>query len=157
MRWKGLMLAAIGAMLSAATLAGATDVLPAFSLKADDGKVITQEYVQAKEKKTVFVMVQTACSQCSKELEEMDALWTDLSAKADFYVVLLDMNSGPGLERYKGKGHKAPVLLDDQFRFPSLVGIGVTPATMVVGPDLQILHKKTGYRPGDLEVLMDLL
>ncbi len=155
MRWKGLMLAAVGAMLAATT--AWAEVLPAFKLQGADGKEMTQETLQAKEKKTVFIMVQSACSQCAGELGEMDALWTDLSAKADVYVLLLDMNSGPGVERYKTKGHKAPLLLDDKFRFPTLVGIEVTPATMIVGSDLKILYKKTGYRPGDLEVLMDLL
>lgn len=156
MRWKGLVLATLGAML-AATVAGAADQLPAFKLMGADGKELTQEQVQGSDKKTVFVMVQTACSQCSKELEEMDVLWDDLKAKANVYVVMLDMNSAPGMERYKNKGHKAPVLLDDKFKFPASVGIEVTPATMIVGPDLKIVYKKTGYRPGDLEALMEML
>lgn len=127
--------------------------LGAFKLKTADGQEFTQENL--KDKKTLFVVAQTACTQCRAEMKDISARYEDFSAKGQVFVVLVDANPERGLKFYKEQGYKMPLLLDPDFRVPKMAGVEVTPGVFIVGPDLAVTYTKTGYRAGDLERFLD--
>lgn len=146
---------AAGALLFAGA-AGAADkkMVGKFSFDTTDGKKVTQEAI--KDKTAVFLVAQTACSQCKAELMEFDKRLDELKGKADVYVVLVDIESGPAVERYKAKGYKPVALLDPDFNVGLLFGFNVTPSTAVVKKG-EIVYTTTGYRAGQFEEILSLL
>lgn len=130
-------------------------VLAAFKLKNAEGKEVTQEAFKGK--KTLFVVVQTACSQCRTELDDISKNLDKVKAKAEVVVILVDANSEIGLKRYQEMGYAMPLLLDPMFNVPASVDINVTPGTFATDKDLKVYLTKTGYRPGTLDQLIDKL
>lgn len=124
-------------------------------LKTDEGKDFSFKDVVGK--KVMFVIVQTACSQCRIELQDLSASLDKVKAKADVYAVLVDVASDRAVKAYKDAGYKLPLILDPGFALGAKGSVDATPATIVVGKDGKVAMSKTGYRPGQLEQILDKL
>ena len=103
-------------------------------------------------KKTMFVFVNSVCSMCAREMRDLDK-YSDKFAKADVYLVAVDMNLERVAQKYKKYAEKFGMLHDPEFVFGEAVGLYSTPATLVVEKDGKITYKKSGYRP---EVLKEV-
>lgn len=151
------LLAALAVLVLSAgvALAGEAVAVKAFKVKDAKGAEFTNKNIEGKT--AVFVVVQTACSQCRGELLALSAKYDELKAKADIYTVLVDVNSERALSVYAADKHKMPALLDPGFTIPDMAGLGVTPSTIVVKGG-KITYTKTGYRgEPDLKKLIEAL
>jgi len=149
----GIAAAALLLSLSGAQAAGTK--VGSFKLKDGEGKEVTHEAL--KEKRTLFIVAQTACSQCRTEIKEIQERLDEVTAKAQVWVILVDANAEAGLERYGKLKLTLPVLLDPDFRLPASVGIEASPATFIVDGELNVVFTKTGYGPGSFEMIMEKL
>ncbi len=124
-------------------------------LKNAKGETVTNEFF--KNKNTVFVISQTACAQCRKELLELTTLREELAKYGDVYVILVDQAADRALEMYNSRGYPFPVLLDSEFTISDLADVKTTPTTLIFNKNFEIVKKYIGYKSQQgLEYLEEL-
>jgi peroxiredoxin len=122
----------------------ADKMLPKFSLKTIDGKVINNETF--KEKSGIFVFSQMACRQCRMEMDELNGMIDEFQGK--LYIVLVDMNTEAAIPAYQSK-YKIPAILDPDFSLPAALDLQKTPSTIAFDAKGKIVYEKTGFMRGD--------
>lgn len=153
-----LMTGALVLGLAASSGFAADAKLGAFKVKTGEGKEFKVDFKEAMLKgDALFIIMQTACNQCRTELDEVAANADAIGKKAEVFVVLVDMNEERGIKYLQEKGYKFPILLDPTFTIGGQVGLDATPSTLAVKKDGTVKFKKTGYKPGDVEKLIDQL
>lgn len=146
-------IAIVATVLMFSAVSAMAGTVGTIALKTGDGKDFTNETI--KEKKVLFIVAQTACGQCRKEIADISEQFDKISGKGLVFTVLVDINQERALEYYKKKDYKVPVVLDPNFTIAGMADIAATPATIIVDAKGNITYTKTGYRPGQLEEILE--
>jgi peroxiredoxin len=107
-------------------------------------------------KKSVFVMVNTVCGMCQREMGDI-ARSKDMFKEVDLYIVVVDQDSERATSKYKEFLDVATLLHDPDFKLGDNVGIFSTPSTLVLGTDGKIIYKESGYKPDVLKKMKEIL
>lgn len=122
-----------------------------------DGKEVSTAELAAKGEKTIFVLVNSVCSQCRKEMATLQKYKEKVLAKAGLYLVAVDMAESVAKNAYAAYAADFPVIQDPDFEVGQKAAISSTPATLVLGKDGKILYKAVGFEDDSMKKLMDAL
>lgn len=101
----------------------------------------------------VVIFMQTTCSVCKKEMEELRRI---AAANPEVAVVAVSLDSGDAgrVVRFKREtGFPFTFLRDPEFTKPQLFGFRFTPGLVATGKDGIIAMVKSGYRNEDAQAL----
>jgi peroxiredoxin len=99
-------------------------------------------------KKALFMMVSSVCTACRTELDEVSNNIKEFGDKASVYIVIIDIDPKPAVERIKDKVAGIPLLADSEYALGRAVNLLSAPSAVLVDADGKILLKKSGYRGG---------
>lgn len=121
------------------------DVLPAFSLKMLDGKVVTNETIKGKP--SAFVFFQTACSLCRVEVEDINQIAQMEAYKGiAIYLVNVDISAAKVLPSFIETNRIVlPVLIDSGYTLAPKFGINATPGAVFLNGSGKVVTVTTGY------------
>ncbi|NIO55075.1 MAG: redoxin domain-containing protein [Deltaproteobacteria bacterium] len=132
--------------------------LPEFSLKSLDGKETVTD-LTIKGKPAVFVVMQTACSACRGEVNDLNAFYGREEYKnIQFYLVCVDVKPEASLPRYlKTYNVSIPALVDPEYTFGTKYSIPFSPATVFFDKDAKVAKIMKGYKAGSFEEMKEAL
>ncbi len=107
------------------------------------------------EEKTLFVLVNSICGLCAKEMNDL-AKNADSLKNVKVYLVSVDQNKERAMKVYEKYTKLFDLLYDPEYKLGNAVGVFATPGTVVLGKGGKILFKKTGYR-GDIDAILKAL
>jgi peroxiredoxin len=123
------------------------DFLRPVTLKFAEGdKVLKTDELK---RKSLFILVSSVCTSCRTELEDVSNNLKEFDGKADVYIIVIDMDPKPAVDRIKDKVAGIPLLADSEYALGRAVNLLSAPSTVLVGADGKILLKKSGYRGGE--------
>jgi peroxiredoxin len=129
------------------------DVAKPVVLKTLDGKSVDTAKL---EKKSVFVMVNTVCGMCQREMTDIEKN-KDMFKDVALYIVVVDQAAERAQSKYKAFLDTATLLHDPDFTMGENVAIYSTPSTLLLDKDGKILFKSAGYKPDVLKSLKEVL
>jgi peroxiredoxin len=138
-------------LLAFSSPASAADVASDFTLRDVDGNAVTLS--ELKGKVVVLSFWATWCGPCKEEMPHFQALYGKL--QGDGLVVLSistdDARSASKVKPYvKKMGYTFPVLLDREATVIGAYNPSKTlPYTVVIDRSQQVVHRVSGYNPGD--------
>ncbi|PLX43721.1 MAG: hypothetical protein C0609_07560 [Deltaproteobacteria bacterium] len=106
------------------------------------------------DKDTLLVMVSSVCSQCKKEIGELQKNEKKIKEKFDIYLVVVDMDPDMGIKRI-GKVATLPMISDPDFQIGTAAELMSTPSTIVLAKDGTIKAKHIGYRKNDYKTFLE--
>ncbi len=106
--------------------------------------------------KTMFVFVNSMCSLCAKEMNDL-ARNADKFEKIKVYLVSVDQNTERAMRVYEKYTKLFGLLHDPEYVFGAAAGLYSTPSTLILDKDGKILFKKAGYRPGAIDGILKAL
>lgn len=107
------------------------------------------------EGKTLFVLVNSICGLCAKEMNDL-AKNADSLNKVKVYLVSVDQNKERALKVYEKYTKLFGLLYDPEYKLGNAVGVFATPGTIILDKGGKIVFKKTGYR-GDVDEILKAL
>lgn len=107
------------------------------------------------EGKTLFVLVNSICALCAKEMNDL-AKNADSLKNVKVYLVSVDQNKERALKVYEKYTKLFGLLYDPEYKLGNAVGVFATPGTIILDKGGKILFKKTGYR-GDVDEILKAL
>ncbi len=106
--------------------------------------------------KTMFVLVNSICGLCAKEMNALARRADDLK-KVKVYLVSVDQNKDRAMRVYEKYTKLFGILYDPEYKLGDAAGLYATPSTLILDKDGKIVFKKTGYRPGDIDAILNAL
>ncbi len=107
------------------------------------------------EEKTLFVLVNSICGLCAKEMTDL-ARNADQLKKVNVYLVSVDQNKERAMRVYQKYTKLFGILYDPEYKLGNAAGLYATPSTLILDEDGKIVFKKTGYR-GDIDAILKAL
>jgi len=130
---------------------GDKSVAASFKVLANgDGEVNLRDL----EKDSIFIMVSSVCSQCRKEIGEIQKNEKKIREKYDIYLVVVDMDPDMGIKRI-GKVATLPMISDPDFQIGTAAELMSTPSTIILAKDGTIKAKHNGYRKNDYKIFLE--
>lgn len=105
--------------------------------------------IKGKSKITVLSFMNTGCSACLAEVQEISNAIEEVGEdKVKAYCLAVDKRGEAVVRTYhETYGFKVNYLLDPDFSTPGMYGFSYTPALVIVGKDGKILYTKGGFNP----------
>jgi cytochrome oxidase Cu insertion factor (SCO1/SenC/PrrC family) len=132
------------------------DTLKPFSLKDFDGNSFDSAKMITKDK-GMFVIVNAVCTVCSAEMNAIAKKLDKFEAKANIFIVAVDMNPERAIARYKQYADKVTILHDPDFSLGTNAGLYSTPSTLILSKKGEVVYKQSGYRKEFLKKYMEML
>lgn len=107
--------------------------------------------------KAVYVIVNSVCSLCNAEMDEVVRHKDKFKGKADIYFVVIDTNKERAQTKLEKYSSDTTVLFDPDFNIGKAVNLYSTPSTLILDKGGKILYKSAGYTPGKLKEFLDIL
>ncbi len=122
----------------------AGNLIPDFSLKDENGKVITRDSLKGKPSVLIFWGIN--CHTCHHELPNINKLYKKYKGKVNFYAIVVDSDDVNELKETKKLWKfDIPVLFGDRKIIYKYRVIGV-PMIVIVDKDLKPFKKFFGYQ-----------
>ncbi len=126
------------------SLSYAGSLIPDFSLKDENGKLIKRENLKGKPSILIFWGIN--CHSCKRELPSINKLYKQYKNKVNFYAIVVDSNDIKEIkETKKIWKFDIPVLVGDRKIIYRYRVIGV-PMILIVDKNLKIYKKFFGYQ-----------
>lgn len=128
----------------------AGDPAPDFTLtNAIDGDEVNfNKDIKGKAKVTVLSFMNTGCSACLAEVQEISSVVEEVGDKVAAYCLAVDKRGEAVVRSYhETYGFKVSYLLDPDFTIPGMYGFSYTPALVLVDKGGKILYMKGGFNP----------
>jgi peroxiredoxin len=137
------------------------DMAPDFELATMDGKQFKlSAHLAASKKPAVFIVGQSACTNCRSEVMFVNSE-APKNAAVDFFIINVDAigNTEKGKEMlgkyFASIENKLPVLIDPKMAVPRQFGVRATPGMFIIGKDGKFLQTDTGYVEDDAAELAE--
>jgi thiol-disulfide isomerase/thioredoxin len=124
------------------------NLIPDFSLKSEDGKIVKRDDLKGKPSVLIFWGIN--CHSCKRELPHINELYKKYKGKVNFYAVVVDSRDIDDIKETKKLWKfDIPVLISDRKIIYKYRVIGV-PMILIVDKDLKPYKKMFGIQKNEV-------